>query len=333
MQAMIAQEPGPVEDRALRAVELPDPLAGPGQVRVRVHCCAVCRTDLHVIEGDLPRARMPIIPGHQVVGIVDQLGEGCTQLKIGQRVGIAWLAGVCGQCRFCTSGRENLCSESTFTGYHEHGGYAQYAVAAEDFAYPLPEAFDDIHAAPLLCAGIIGYRALARANVPNGGRLALIGFGSSAHIVLQIARHRGCEVYVTARDASHRRMAQQMGSVWAGPHPDDLPVKVDSAILFAPAGELVPPTLRKLERGGTLACAGIHMTDIPAMSYTEHLFYERDLRSVTCNTREDGRSLLREAAEAGVKPHVRRYELEDANEALCDAKAGRVEGTAVLMVR
>jgi len=332
MRAVVAESLGPIEAVPLRLTETDDPEPGPSQVRVRVRCCAVCRTDLHVLEGDLPRQRLPIIPGHQVVGVVDRIGPGASRFKLGQRIGIAWLGRTCGRCPYCTTGRENLCAQAAFTGYHKHGGYAEHAVVDEDFAYELPESFDDLQAAPLLCAGIIGFRALLRASPFPGCRLALIGFGSSAHMVLPIALHRGYQVYVTARGAGHRRLAEQMGAHWAGEHPDSLPVQVDSAILFAPAGDLVPPTLAKLVRGGTLACAGIHMSDLPPMSYAQHLFGERDLRSVTCNTRQDGIALLREAAQARLAPRVEVYTLAEANRALWDVKAGRVRGTAVLMV-
>jgi propanol-preferring alcohol dehydrogenase len=301
-------------------------------VRVEVRCCAICRTDLHVIEGDLPKEKLPIIPGHQIVGAVDALGPGCQRLKMSDRVGIAWLGRTCGTCGFCSSQRENLCESAQFTGYHLDGGYAEYAVVAEDFAYPIPKAFSDVEATPLLCAGIIGYRALKRAEVPRGGKLALYGFGSSAHVVIQIARHRGCDVYVVTRGEKHRELARQMGAVWVGEHAADMPVKVDSAIIFAPAGELVPPALEALEKGGTLALAGIHMSAIPEMDYDRYVFYERDIHSVTCNTREDGRGLLAEAAEIPIRPHTTCYPLADANRALQDLKNDQINGTGVLVM-
>ncbi|HUG89621.1 MAG TPA: zinc-dependent alcohol dehydrogenase family protein, partial [Planctomycetaceae bacterium] len=288
--------------------------------------------DLHVIEGELPEQKRPIIPGHQVVGIVDALGDGCRRLRIGQRVGVAWLRWTCGACRFCTAGRENLCEASRFTGYHADGGYAECAVVHEDFAYEIPEAFSDVEATPLLCAGIIGYRALRSSSVPDGGRLALFGFGSSAHIVIQIARHRGCEVYVVTRGAAHHRLALEMGAVWAGENAADLPVKVDSAIIFAPAGQLVPPALRSLDKGGTLALAGIYMSEIPALDYEATLFYEKNLRSVTANTRADGRGLFAEAAAIPLRPRFTTYPLADANRALQDLKNDRISGTGVLVV-
>jgi propanol-preferring alcohol dehydrogenase len=258
------------------------------------------------------------------------LGPDCRQLKIGQRIGVAWLRWTCGHCTFCTTGRENLCEQSRFTGYHADGGYAEYAIVPEAFAYEVPELFGDVEAAPLLCAGIIGYRALKRSQLPPGGKLAIYGFGSSAHVLIQIARHRGCEVYVVTRDEQHRELARQMGATWVGGRPEELPVKVDSAILFAPVGTLVPPALEKLEKGGTLALAGIYMTPIPAMDYQRYVFYERNLHSVTSNTREDGRELLAEAAAIPLHPHTIVYPLAEANRALADLKADRISGTGVL---
>ncbi|OHB85223.1 MAG: alcohol dehydrogenase [Planctomycetes bacterium RBG_16_64_12] len=303
------------------------------QVRLKVHCCAICRTDLHVIEGDLTQQRLPIVPGHQIVGTVDALGPDCRRLQLGQRMGVAWLRHTCGGCGFCTSGRENLCESARFTGYHADGGFAEYALVAEDFAYPLPETFSDVEAAPLLCAGIIGYRALKRSQVPAGGRLALYGFGSSAHVVIQIARHRGCDVYVVTRGDKHRELARRKGAVWVGQDASQMPVKVDSAIIFAPAGELIPPALEALEKGGTLALAGIHMSPIPRMDYDRYVFYERDIHSVTCNTRDDGRGLLAEAAEIPIRPHTTSYPLADANQALQDLKNDQINGTGVLVMQ
>jgi propanol-preferring alcohol dehydrogenase len=314
----------------LAEVSLPEPQAG--EVRMKVRCCGVCRTDLHVIEGDLPPQKMPVIPGHQIVGTVDALGPDCTRLRPGQRIGAAWLRWTCGRCRFCASERENLCESARFTGYQADGGYAEYAVVPEAFAYEIPDRFGDVEAAPLLCAGIIGYRALKRSRLPPGGRLAMYGFGSSAHVLIQIARHRGCEVYVVTRDEKHRELARQMGAVWAGARAEELPVKVDSAIIFAPVGELVPPALEKLEKGGTLALAGIYMTPIPAMDYERYVFYERDIHSVTSNTRQDGRDLLAEAARIALRPHTSVYPLADANRALQDLKADRISGTGVLVM-
>jgi propanol-preferring alcohol dehydrogenase len=332
MKAMILTKTAPIATSPLRLEEVAKPSPGPGEVLVKVCCCAICRTDLHVIEGELPRRKMPVIPGHQAVGIVDQLGEGSRRLQIGDRIGIAWLRSTCGHCEYCTSGRENLCEYALFTGYDADGGYADYAVVREDFAYQIPEAFADIEATPLLCAGIIGYCSLKRAQPHPGCKLALYGFGSSAHVVIQIARHRGYEVYVATRGQSHRELARELGASWVGENPSQLPAPVDSAIIFAPAGELIPPALEKLKKGGTLALAGIYMTDVPSMEYEKHLFHERDLRSVTCNTREDGIELLKEAAEVPVRPHTTTYPLEDANRALQDLKADRISGTGVLLI-
>ena len=332
MKAMQLREIQPINASPLHLTELPDPEPGPGEIRLHVDCCAVCRTDLHVIEGDLPKNQLPIIPGHQVIGRIDRLGPDVSRFKIGDRVGVAWLRHTCGSCGYCRAEHENLCEAARFTGYHADGGYAEYAVVPADFAYAIPEAFSDTDAAPLLCAGIIGFRALKRCNLPRGGTLALYGFGSSAHVVLQIARHRGCSVYVVSRGEKHRDLARRRGAAWVGETANEMPVHTDSAIIFAPAGELVPPALAKLRKGGTLALAGIYMTDIPAMAYENTIFYERDIHSVTANTRVDGRELLAEAAEIPIRPHVTTYPLADANRALQDLKADRVNGTGVLVI-
>jgi alcohol dehydrogenase, propanol-preferring len=332
MRAMLLSTNGPIESAPLRLVSLPDPEPGPGEVRLRVSCCAICRTDLHVIEGDLPVQRMPVVPGHQVVGRIDKVGPGCTRLEPGQRVGVAWLRFTCGSCAHCAAGQENLCASQRFTGYHADGGYAELCLIREDFAYALPDGFDDVSAAPLLCAGIVGYRALKRADLPERGRLAIYGFGSSAHVILQVALARGAEVFVVTRDARHRELARQMGASWAGEHAEELPVLTHSAILFAPVGELVPPALRALEKGGTLALAGIHLSDIPSISYEDHLFYEKNLRSVTANTRADGYELLELAARIPIRPRTTLYTLTEANRALSDLKADRISGTGVLLV-
>lgn len=332
MRGMVLFENADIHSSPLRMTELPDPQPGPGEVRLRVRCCGICRTDLHVIEGDLPRAKRPIVPGHQIVGVVDALGTGASRFRIGQRVGVAWLRHTCGGCDWCRADRENLCDGALFTGYHADGGYAELAVVDEAFAYELPDSLDDAHAAPLLCSGIIGYRALERSELPPGGRLGLVGFGSSAHVVLQIARHRGCEVYVATRGEEHRQLARELGATWVGESSADMPVKLDSAILFAPAGHLVPPLLEALKKGGTLAIAGIYLSAIPALDYEKHLFHERNIRSVTANTRSDGRRLLAEAVAAGVHPHVVCYPLSSANRALQDLKDDRISGTGILLM-
>jgi propanol-preferring alcohol dehydrogenase len=329
---MVLSRIAPIEERPLELVELPDPKPEAGEILVRVSACGVCRTDLHVIEGDLPEHRLPIIPGHQVVGTVDACGPGCSEFAPGDRVGIAWLRRTCGGCEFCRAGRENLCSGSLYTGYHENGGYAEKAVVPEAFAYPIPDAFDDLQAAPLLCAGIIGYRALQRSEVPAGGRLALYGFGSSAHVVIQIARHRGCEVYVVTRGETHRELARRMGATWVGTAGEAPPEKMDGAIIFAPAGEVVPEALRALQKGGTVAMAGIYMTPVPAMEYEPCLFHEKNLRSVEANTRQDGRGLLAEAARVPVSAEITTFALEEANDALIRLKHDGIDGTGVLVM-
>jgi propanol-preferring alcohol dehydrogenase len=332
MRAMLLRAQAPIGTSPLVAAEVAIPSPGPGEIRVRVRCCATCRTDLHVIEGDLAPRRLPIVPGHQAVGTVEALGPGARRFAPGDRVGIAWLRSTCGACAFCGSGRENLCERSAYTGWTDDGGYAEYCCVPEAFAYAIPATFADAEAAPLLCAGIIGYRALVRSRIPRGGRLALYGFGSSAHITLQVARHWGCTVYVVTRDAAHQRLALGLGAAWAGGAGDPPPVRVDSAIIFAPAGELVPLALRNVEKGGTVALAGIYMSDVPAMAYEPHLFWEKTLQSVTANTRHDGEALLAEAAAIPIRPRVTAYALADANRALQALTGDRVQGTAVLMV-
>jgi propanol-preferring alcohol dehydrogenase len=332
MRAMLLRAQAPIGTSPLLAAEVADPSPGPGEIRVRVRCCACCRTDLHVIEGDLPARRLPLVPGHQAVGIVEARGPGARRFEPGDRVGIAWLRSTCGICHFCASGRENLCARSAYTGWTDDGGYADHCCVPEAFAYAIPAAFADAEATPLLCAGIIGYRALVRSQVPRGGRLALYGFGSSAHITLQVARHWGCAVYVVTRDLAHQRLALELGAAWAGGAGDPPPVRVDSAIIFAPAGELIPLALRGVEKGGTVALAGIHMSDVPAMAYEPHLFWEKTLQSVTANTRRDGEALLAEAAAIPIRPRVTTYALADANRALQALAGDRVQGTAVLMM-
>src|SRR5262250_2936904 len=332
MRAMVLSRQGRIESSPLASTTCPLPEPGPGEVRVRVRACGVCRTDLHVVEGDLRPRRLPVIPGHQVVGIVDALGAGATRFRIGDRVGIAWLRSTCGHCRFCLSARENLCEDSTYTGWTHDGGYAEQACVPEAFAYAIPPAFDDAEATPLLCAGIIGYRALRRSQVPRGGRLGLYGFGSSAHITLQVARAWGCVVYVVTREPERRPLALELGAVWAGTAEEPLPERLDGAIIFAPVGNLVPVALRALDKGGTVALAGIYMSDIPAMAYEPHLFWEKTLQSVTANTRADGEALLAEAAAIPIRPRITRYALIEANRALADVKASDVEATAVLMI-
>jgi len=313
-------------------VERAEPAPGPGQVRVQVLVCGVCRTDLHVAEGDLPVHRQRVVPGHEVVGVVDARGTGATRFAIGDRVGIAWLASTCGRCRFCRRGAENLCPAATFTGWDHDGGYAEATLVDERYAYRLPEALSDDQAAPLLCAGIIGYRALRRAELPPGGRLGLYGFGGSAHLTAQVALAQGAEVHVMTRSADARRLAAQLGATSVGPGDAGAPVPLDAAIVFAPAGEIVPVALAALDRGGVLVLAGIHMSDVPPLHYQEHLFLERQVRSVTANTRGDGEEFLRLATRLGVVATIAPYRLEEADVALADLAGDRLTGAAVLRV-
>jgi alcohol dehydrogenase, propanol-preferring len=323
--------PAPVESAPLRCDFRPTPSPGPDEILVRVIACGVCRTDLHIVEGDLPLVRSPIVPGHQVVGQVEATGSSAHRFRAGDRVGIAWLRRTCGACDACRRGRENLCEHSEFTGYHADGGFADYAVVPEAFAYAMPPIFGDVEAAPLLCAGIIGYRALKRSDVPPGGRLGIYGFGASAHVTLQVARARGCEVFVCTREASHRELARRLGATWVGDIGEAMPAKADGTILFAPVGDLVPVALRNLARGGTLALAGIYMTAVPPLDYERDLFYERNIRSVTANTRADGEELLAEAARIPIRPATTTFPLEEANRALALLKHGGFAGAGVLL--
>lgn len=332
MKAMVVQRPGPITTRPLSQVDLPTPDPKPGEVLIKVEVCGVCRTDLHVTEGDLPPHRSPIIPGHEAVGTITRLGPGTKQCKEGDRVGVAWLHASCGVCPYCQRNEENLCVAPKFTGYDEHGGYAEFLTAPEAFVYPLPSEVSSVQIAPLLCAGIIGYRALRRSDIRPGQRLGLYGFGASAHIVIQVARHWGCEVYVATRGDRHRQLARDMGAVWVGEATDPPPEKLHSAIIFAPAGELVPVALAALDRGGTLALAGIYMTDVPTLNYTSHLFYEHNIRSVTANTRQDGRELLQLAKAIPLHTHTEEFPLEHANEALYRLRHDQINGAAVLRV-
>ncbi|MGH7313059.1 MAG: zinc-dependent alcohol dehydrogenase family protein [Candidatus Rokuibacteriota bacterium] len=327
---MQLRAPGPIEASPLEETTRPAPEPGPDELLVRVAACGVCRTDLHIVEGELALPRSPIVPGHQVVGEVEQVGRGATRLGPGQRVGIAWLRWTCGECRFCRNDRENLCERARFTGYHADGGYAEYAVVPEAFAYPIPDVFSDAEAAPLLCAGIIGYRALRRSGVKPGGRLGLYGFGSSAHLTLQVAAARGCEVYVCTREPAHRALACSLGAAWVGDVADPMPVATDGTIIFAPAGELVPLALRNLAAGATLALAGIHMTKIPPIDYAD-LYRERVVTSVTANTRADGEELLAEAARIPIRPVVTTFPLSAANRVLERLKRGAIAGSGVLV--
>lgn len=331
MRAMAVTRPGAIERHPLEALEIDVPEPGAGEVRVQVEVCGVCRTDLHVAEGDLAPRGPQRVPGHEIVGRVHARGSGAERFAVGERVGVAWLHSACGACRFCTSGRENLCTAPRFTGWDVDGGYAEYAVAPEAFVHPLPESLEAAALAPLLCAGIIGYRAYVRSAVRPGGVLGMWGFGGSAHVTLQVAAHFGCRVHVFSRGDSHRALARELGAASVQGSFDPAPEKLDAAILFAPAGELVLPALEALDRGGVLAVAGIHLSDIPPLQYERHLFQERELRSVTANTRDDAAALLRLAAEIPIRTRTTAYPLGEATRALVDLKQDRVQGAAVLV--
>jgi propanol-preferring alcohol dehydrogenase len=303
-------------------------------VLIRVRACGVCRTDLHVVEGELEPRRAPLVPGHQIVGEVTALGAGVTTPAVGERVGVAWLHATCGGCPYCRSARENLCTAARFTGWTVDGGYAEQAVGAAEYVYPLPPALDDEQVAPLLCAGIIGYRCLRQCELTSwpGARLGLYGFGAAGHIAIQIARARGADVYVCTRDRDrHQRLAEELGAAWVGGTVDPPPVPLDAAVVFAPAGEIVPAALKALDRGGRLVLGGIHMSPIPGLDYRD-LYWERVIRSVANNTRADGREFLAEAARVGVRTHVRAFPLEAANDALVELKHDAIRGAAVLVV-
>ncbi len=325
------REPKPVESNPLALVDLPIPEPGPGQVRLRVQACGVCHTDLHLVEGEIVTPKLPVVPGHQIVGRVDALGEGVTRFAVDDRGGVPWLYSTCGRCHYCRRGLENLCDEARFTGQHVDGGFAEYLVVPSEFAYPIPEGFADEQAAPLLCAGIIGYRSLRLSEIQPGGRLGLVGFGASAHVTIQVARHWGCEVYVFTRSPEHQRHALELGAAWVGQAHDTPPAELDSVITFAPAGWLVPEALRVLRKGGTLAINAIHMSPIPEMPYAL-LYGERTVRSVTNSTQRDAEELLRLAAEVPIHTDVELYPLDEANSVLQRLKRAEVQGAAVLKI-
>lgn len=328
---MVLQKPAPVDSAPLHLQEVPTPTPAAGEIRVRVHCCGVCHTDLHTVEGDLQLPKLPIIPGHQVVGVIDSLGAGVQIFRGGERVGIPWLNWTDGTCRYCRAGQENLCDRARFTGLHVDGGYAEYVVINENFAYPIPEQFSDLNAAPLLCAGMIGYRSFRLSNLPENGRLGLYGFGASAHIVIQLARHLGHEVYVFTRSPKHRELATRLGAAWVGTAEEKAPAELDSAIIFAPAGALVLDALRGVRKAGTVTLAGITMSPIPQMDYAL-IYQEKILRSVANLARQDAREFLALAAQVPVRTEVQTYPLEQANQALFDLKHSRIDGAAVLRV-
>lgn len=331
MKACLLRAPAAMETNPLEYGEVAAPQPKSGEVLVRVRTCGVCRTDLHVIEGELPPRKSPVIPGHQVVGIVERQGENTRRFGTGDRVGIAWLHRTDGTCEYCKANAENLCDNPMFTGYSVDGGYAEYIVAPEDFIYPIPTGFPDEQAAPLLCAGIIGFRSLRLSGIKTGGRLGFYGFGAAAHVAIQVARHWNVEVFASTRDVRHQRLALELGAAWAGGTYDEPPKKLDAAIVFAPAGEIVPAALKALKKGGALILGGIHMSPIPSFSY-DLLYQERVIRSVANNTRQDGQDFLRVAAEIPIRTHVQIFPLAEANRALNALKNDAIPGAAVLRI-
>jgi len=332
MKAMILEKPAPIESKPLKLVELPVPEPGYGEILVKVNMCGLCHTDLHTVEGDLELPVLPIIPGHQIVGTVVKRGDGVHGHEVGDRVGAAWLNSTCGTCAFCKRGLENMCVNARFTGYHVNGGYSEYTVLPADFVYRLPDDFSDRDAAPLLCAGIVGYRAFKLSGATRGDTIALYGFGASAHVVIQVAIYRNCRVIVFTRSREHMEHAMKLGAIWAGKPSDTPPEKPTSAIIFAPAGEIVLNALETIEKGGTVALAGITMTPIPEMDYEKYLYYEKILRSVTAATREDGRELMELAGQIPIRTDTTLFKLEDANEALQMIKESRISGAGVLKI-
>lgn len=331
MKACVLRTPASIEENPLEYGEFAKPEPGPEEVLVRVHVCGVCRTDLHVIEGELPPKKSPLIPGHQVVGVVERAGKAATRFAVGARVGIAWLYKTDGTCEYCRRGEENLCDAPLFTGYSVNGGYAEFIVVPEAFAYPIPDGFHDEQTAPLLCAGIIGYRCLRMAELARGARLGFYGFGAAAHVAIQVANHWGVDVYASTREARHQKLAMELGAKWAGATLDAPPAKLDAAIVFAPAGEIVPAALKALRKGGRLILGGIHMSDIPSFPY-DLLYQERLIRSVANNTRRDGQEFLTLAAEIPIRTHVQVFPLSEANRALNALKNDAIMGAAVLRV-
>lgn len=331
MIAAVLLKPAAVATQPLQLCEWPKPVPARRQIRIRVKACGMCRTDLHVVEGELPPRKTPLIPGHQVVGVVESCGGDCVRFREGDRVGVAWLHATCGDCVYCRSGRENLCESAWFTGYTVDGGFAQYLTASEDFVYRLPDGFGDHQAAPLLCAGIIGYRCLRISGLISGQRLGFYGFGAAAHIAIQVARHAGADCYVCTRDPRHRLLSLELGAIWSGAADEQPPVPLDAAIIFAPAGELVPAALKAVRKGGVVTLGGIHMSEVPAMPY-QLLYGERVLRSVANNTRQDGEDLLRVAAEIPLKPRTVVFPLSEINQALNALKNDAIQGAAVIEV-
>ncbi len=331
MKAMILKELSPIEKEPLKLVDIPMPKIGPKDILIKNTVCGVCHTDLHTVEGDITPRKMPIIPGHEIVGEVHKIGDSATRFKIGDKVGVAWLNSTCGECNFCKNRLENLCASAKFTGYDKDGGYAEYTAISEDFAYPIPENFDDIQASPLLCAGIIGYRAYKLSDAGPNKKLGLYGFGASAHITIQIAKYIGCEVYVFTRSENHKELARELGAIWTGFAEDTPPALMDSSIIFAPTGRLIPEALRVLNKGGTLALAGIYMSPIPEMKY-DLLYNEKTIRSVANSTRIDAEELLKYAVDIPIKTEVDVFPLEEANKVLKLLKDSKIKGSAVLKI-
>src|SRR2546430_6351918 len=331
MKACVLRAPAAIETNPLEFTEVATPQPKSGEVLVLVRACGVCRTDLHLIEGELPPRKSPVIPGHQVVGVIEKRAEDAQRFALGARVGVGWLHRTDGTCEYCRAGVENLCDNPEFTGYTVNGGYAEYIVAPESFVYPIPEGFPDEQAAPLLCAGIIGFRSLRLSGIKPGGRLGFYGFGAAAHVAIQVARHWKVEVYAATRDARHQKLALELGAAWAGGTFDEPPKKLDAAIVFAPAGEIVPAALKALKKGGVLVLGGIHMSPIPSFDY-ELLYQERMIRSVANNTRKDGEDFLRVAAEIPIRTRVQIFPLHEANRALNALKNAAIPGAAVLRI-
>jgi propanol-preferring alcohol dehydrogenase len=332
MKAMLLNKFALIDQSPLELTDVPMPEPGAEDILIRINVCGVCHTDLHTIEGELPDVKLPIIPGHQIVGIVEKMGSNASRFKEGGRVGVAWLYSTEENCRYAQQGKENLCDNARFTGYHVNGGYTEYIVIHEKFAYAIPSIFSDQEAAPLLCAGIIGYRALRLSEIKPGQRLGLIGFGASAHVAIQVAIHWGCEVYVFSRGEEHRELARKLGATWTGTSNEDPPAKLDSIVNFTPAGPTVLDGMRFLDKGGTQALAGIYMSPVPEMDYLEYLYHERTLRSVANATRDDGNELLKIAAEIPIKTTTQIFPLEDANQALQLLKDSKIDGAAVLQI-
>jgi propanol-preferring alcohol dehydrogenase len=332
MKAMILREPDLIENNPLHLVELDRPKIKPDEILVKVKVCGICHTDLHTVEGELDLPKKPLVPGHQVVGVVEEKGEEVNRFNKGDRVGMAWLHSACGKCKYCLRNSENLCENARFTGYHVDGGYAQFTVISQDFAYLIPDGFSEAQAAPLLCGGIIGYRALRLSEIQPQGILGLYGFGNSAHVAIQVAVYWGCEVFVFTRSKKHRKLAKELGALWVGTAKDQAPEKLDSAIIFAPAGELVLDALNTLDKGGTLALAGIYMTPIPQMDYMKYIYHERTLRSVTNATRQDGEKLLKLAPQIPIRTKIVSFPLSEANKALRLLKQSKIDGAAVLEI-